>query len=787
MNYDDITLEVSDLTIRMSDDRRLGTFKVRVLQSPAGEMTPDQAASVEFNDSDLQMSLAKLDRRELDAAGLIAVGRTLAALLLPVDARGKAPSVREIFARSLLKAGPDGGLRLRLRLSADLAVIPWEYAYVERSGGEGINGFLALDPRIAIVRHEAFAASVTAPLLMGDIKVVTALAGAEGLPELDLDGEMKFLSEALRGLKGIELQLCQHATLKKLQPLLAGAGVFHFAGHGDFTRQMGARPGTYTGTGYLAFEDERVDAEQMGINLRGQGIRLAVLSGCHTGRRDGVSVWSGIAPALVKGEIPAVVANQFTILDKCAIAFSHQFYQALAAGMPIERAVSAGRIAVYNADKTGRDWGVPVLYLRAADGQLFGGAADPQARERAKQAVEADVKVRASAVKSGGVLVGAKVHRMLNGKLAVGVSVAGAVLGEVVGGDFERLDGGFANIQVDVGEVGRGGSLVGAKIGTLGLRSGEARRPSNLTKAAPGSKRAAAPIAKPAAAPISKSAAAPGSKNAAASGPKRAAPPGPKSAAAPGPKRAVGPGLKHAAAPGLKPAAALGRGVAPAAGQATRSKPFSISASVEVSSVTGGEVIGTQINRRQGDTIHGNLLKVARGGQASVNTGISGPVNITGPVTFIQGPTSLPPSAGPVLEAHEHTVEETVRLDVALPKGAVVNEPFDLVIAVMQPEAPKLAVADLDQVVSAEGSIFRSEDQDVVKYRVEVTGAGFDVTPTSYLLELRPGANSRPVAFQVTSSKTGRRSLLVNAYQEDGALAAQTRVSLAVVVAVSPG
>ena len=128
-----------------------------------------------------------------------------------------------------------------------------------------------------------------------------------------------------------------------------------------------------------------------------------------------------------------------------------------------------------------------------------------------------------------------------------------------------------------------------------------------------------------------------------------------------------------------------------------------------------------------------------------------------------------------------------MRLDVALPKGAVVNEPFDLVIAVMQPEAPKLAVADLDQVVSAEGSIFRSEDQDVVKYRVEVTGAGFDVTPTSYLLELRPGANSRPVAFQVTSSKTGRRSLLVNAYQEDGALAAQTRVSLAVVVAVSPG
>jgi hypothetical protein len=292
MNYDDITLEVSELTTRTDEDRRLGTFKVRVLQSPGGEMRPDQAISVEYNDKDLQSSLAKLDRRELDAAGLIAVGRTLAALLLPVDAQGNAPSVRELFARSLVKVGPDGGLRLRLRLPADLAVIPWEYAYVERAGGEGMDGFLALDPRIAIVRHEVLAATVTAPLLSGDIKVVAALAGAEGLPELDLDGEMKFLDEALRGLEGIQLQPCQHATLKKLQPLLAGAGVFHFAGHGDFTRKMGARPGTYTGIGYLAFEDKRVDAEQMGMNLRGQGVRLAVLSGCHTGRRDGISVWS---------------------------------------------------------------------------------------------------------------------------------------------------------------------------------------------------------------------------------------------------------------------------------------------------------------------------------------------------------------------------------------------------------------------------------------------------------------------------------------------------------------
>lgn len=133
--------------------------------------------------------------------------------------------------------------------------------------------------------------------------------------------------------------------------------------------------------------------------------------------------------------------------------------------------------------------------------------------------------------------------------------------------------------------------MVGANIGTLGSRSGDARRPPNLTKAAPGS--------------------------------------------------------KHAAA--------RGRGVAPAEEWATLSKPLSISASVAVNRVTGGEVIGTQINRRQHDTFHGNQVKVARGGQASVNTGISGPVNITGPVTFVQGATGLQSGAGPVLQQGNRT------------------------------------------------------------------------------------------------------------------------------------
>jgi hypothetical protein len=471
MRYADMTIEIADAATRSADGRRTGTCKVRVLQSPAGEMTPAEAAAVEYDDKELQRSLDKLDRRELDPAGLVAVGRTLAAILLPFSAKDGTPSVREFFSRSLLEVGRDNGLRLQLRLPSELAVIPWEYVYVERAGGDGMDGFLTLDPRVAIVRHEVLSAPVDSPQLTGDIKVVTALASAEGLPELDLDDEMRALTEALSGLEGIQLAPCKSATLAKLQPLLPGAGVFHFAGHGDFRREMGARPGTYTGTGSLAFEDERVEAQQIGINLRGNGVRLAVLGGCHTGRRDGVSVWSGIAPALVKAEVPAVVANQYQILDKCAIAFTRQFYQAVAGGLPIERAVAAGRIAAYNADKDGRDWGVPVLYLRASNGQLFAGAADLEVRRRSSQAAEADVNVRAVRVEAGGVLVGAEVTRVLDGKLAVSVTIGGTVLGDVTGGSVESVEGGCVRTDIDVPDVGSTGRVVGLKIGTLGGRT----------------------------------------------------------------------------------------------------------------------------------------------------------------------------------------------------------------------------------------------------------------------------------------------------------------------------
>lgn len=468
MRYEDMEVEAADAKIeRTPDKRRVGSFTLRVLRSPVGEMRPEEAVTVSYDHKALQASVQQLDSRALDAAGMRAFGRSLAQLLLPPTLAGTRTGVRDMFANSLLQVGADAGVRLRLRLPAQLAALPWEYCYIERAGGgDGIDGFIALDPRIAIVRHEALAVATAAPLKTETIKVVAALASAAGFAPLDLAKEQADLEAAFAGQTGITPLIIADATLDEVQAAVVGAAVFHFAGHGRFEQQMGATPGTFVGNGALALDDQLIGAEQLGVNLRGAGIRLAVLGGCETGRRDGVNIWSGVAPDLVKAEIPAVVANQFSVRDDCAIAFAKHFYGALVAGLSIEQAVSAGRIAAYNADTGGRDWGVPVLYLRAADGQLFAGAADADVRAAAAQQARAVFDVRTGDVAKGGQVLGAKAGQIKQGALLVSVST-GSVAGSVSGGEIGAITGGSAETHVQTGEVQEGGSVSGGLITVL--------------------------------------------------------------------------------------------------------------------------------------------------------------------------------------------------------------------------------------------------------------------------------------------------------------------------------
>jgi len=82
--------------------------------------------------------------------------------------------------------------------------------------------------------------------------------------------------------------------------------------------------------------------------------------------------------------MPAVVAMQLAVWDRSAVAFSRDFYGALAGGWPVDAATQEGRrgiMAELGEDWNKRiDWAIPTLYMRAPDGVICGIADVPQAR-----------------------------------------------------------------------------------------------------------------------------------------------------------------------------------------------------------------------------------------------------------------------------------------------------------------------------------------------------------------------------------------------------------------------
>jgi len=147
---------------------------------------------------------------------------------------------------------------------------------------------------------------------------------------------------------------------------------------------------------------------------------------------------------------------------------------------------------------------------------------------------------------------------------------------------------------------------------------------------------------------------------------------------------------------------------------------------------------------------------------------------------------SSEPAPPPPLPSVTPLQREDIRLDVVTPETAVVNEPFDMAVAIRQPASPTLSVDDLPKLTSAMGEVYRAADQDLIKYRVEVEADDCDVKPAHYDFLLSKGRDSIIQYFQLTPKRAGNLSIVVNAYQADSAvLAATTRVRLKAGVAVA--
>jgi hypothetical protein len=107
------------------------------------------------------------------------------------------------------------------------------------------------------------------------------------------------------------------------------------------------------------------------LALSAMNVKVAFLGACHSAARDDLHQWGGVAEALLKAGLCAVVGMQFTIKDNSAIAFVRAFYERLFNGETIDEAIHAGRLTLAVAMNDMRGFATPVLYLRDADGAVL--------------------------------------------------------------------------------------------------------------------------------------------------------------------------------------------------------------------------------------------------------------------------------------------------------------------------------------------------------------------------------------------------------------------------------
>jgi hypothetical protein len=246
-----------------------------------------------------------------------------------------------------------------------IAEKPWEFAY-----DHGRQSFLATE-EIHFVRNVL--TNVPADQITrgsGPLRILLVSAQPVGFSLLSIEQEVAVIQRGFEPL--VEAGLVQIDTIARATPSMihghlstGNYQVVHFIGHGIYDED--------SGEGRLIFVNESGGEYALGERsvreiFRGRGLSLVFLNSCESGRGGRADFNKGVAQSLVAHGLPALVANQYSVLDSSATSFAQHFYWSLAQGMSLGQSAREARIAVnYLLHGEPIDWAVPVLYARDAN------------------------------------------------------------------------------------------------------------------------------------------------------------------------------------------------------------------------------------------------------------------------------------------------------------------------------------------------------------------------------------------------------------------------------------
>jgi hypothetical protein len=363
-------------------------IQVIVHSSPAGDL--EKPVQVTFDERKLRLpgtwSLVPTET-------LIATGHQLTAALLPRP-------VQALLSRSLDLIGPSAGLRLRLCLDESLVNLPWEYLYrPDAPDPDSLAGFLALDPRISIVRG----APTTTQTAEASDKVQRLLfAGMMQGGKSDVQQVRKEFNDISKSLQPItdllSTQFVTGAGDQIERALEQPVAIFHFAG---YTRAE-------NGKGFLIREIDpppfpdcpRLDSETISDLLKKAGTKLAFFSALDSCR------WDFVEP-LVRADIPSIIGMYGATTIPGGILFAQKLYEAMAKGLSLDEAVTWARLQVLQAGYT-CDWGQFVVYMPTSTPILLPRSKRPEVIRYQKEARQQREQTVAAAVEMMGQQPGGK-------------------------------------------------------------------------------------------------------------------------------------------------------------------------------------------------------------------------------------------------------------------------------------------------------------------------------------------------------------------------------------------
>ncbi|WNG49123.1 CHAT domain-containing protein [Archangium minus] len=355
-------------------------YRVAVLSSPVGSTsatTPLRLNVSRLRELCHQIQAALLQSRSRDAAidsELARIGEELYEAIFPQG------QVRDVLTASLgvLFSSEEQQQRLRLCLHFDpddaelawLAEFPWDVLWIPQVFPAR---HAALDHRLSIVRWLDVTRPARSPTFASPLRVLLVRAGARGYGGLQYQAEQDSITDALSNISGVRCESLDMPTRQELRRKLRvfNPHVLHFMGHGKVDEN--------TGSGWVYLRDEMGNpallrakdvAELFSGPLTPQ---LVVLNACQSGRGTlSVNGHGSVAGALVSQGVAAVIAMQFTISDRAAMAFTAEFYTRFAEGASIDDAVTEGRLAMRSKVPDSFEWCTPALYMRAgAAGEML--------------------------------------------------------------------------------------------------------------------------------------------------------------------------------------------------------------------------------------------------------------------------------------------------------------------------------------------------------------------------------------------------------------------------------